>query len=205
MHSYVYLRAMEDGRSAVEDQQRLRWNIITAIRGLSLDGQRVADVFAHRNGLNATDMRALVMIMEAETTGEPLTAGRLSAALGTSSGATTAVIDRLERIGHIHRLKGHTDRRKVTLHFEPVARDLAGAFFGPLGSLADGVMDRYTEQELGVILDFLVRMRASYDRHLQSLRDGADDAAQPPSGGERPTGPPSGARGSDGTGRNENG
>nr|WP_269437847.1 MarR family transcriptional regulator [Arthrobacter sp. zg-Y919] len=141
---------------------------------MSLDGQRVADAFAHSHGLNATDMRALVLIMEAEIRHQALTAGQLSNQLGTSSGATTAVIDRLERIGHIHRNRTHADRRKVTLHFEPLAMQLAGAYFGPLGALTDEVMNRYTETELRTILGFMQAIRESYSRHI---------AAQQPDGG----------------------
>ncbi len=154
---------------AVEDKD-LRRSIVNAIRGMSFDGQRVADTFAHRHGLNNTDMRALTLIMEAEIRGESLTAGRLSAKLGTSSGATTAVIDRLERIGHIRRNRDHADRRKVTLHFEPLAMQLAGAYFGPLGALTDEVMNRYTTEELATVHRFMEDMRSAYSAHQSSLQ-----------------------------------
>ncbi|MCQ1996781.1 MarR family winged helix-turn-helix transcriptional regulator [Arthrobacter sp. zg-Y1171] len=164
----------------MEDKE-LRRDIVDALRGMSLDGQRVADAFAHSNGLNATDMRALVLIMEAEMRHEALTAGQLSARLGTSSGATTAVIDRLERIGHIHRNRSHADRRKVTLHFEPLAMQLAGAYFGPLGALTDEVMSRYTDTELRTILGFMQAIRDAYDRHINDRQ--SDGAAAPVTGG----------------------
>ena len=140
---------------------------------MNLDGQRVADAFAHRHGLNATDMRALVLIMEAETRREALTAGQLAAKLGTSSGATTAVIDRLERIGHIHRNRTHSDRRKVTLHFEPLAMKLAGAYFGPLGALTDDVMARYSPSELETVHRFMEDMRGVYTQYLAGMEEPA--------------------------------
>ena len=154
----------------MEDKD-LRRSIINAIRGMSLDGQRVADTFAHRHGLNTTDMRALTLIMEAEVRDEALTAGRLSAKLGTSSGATTAVIDRLERIGHIRRNREHADRRKVTLHFEPLAMELAGAYFRPLGVLTDDVMNRYTTEELATVHRFMEDMRSAYSAHQSALQE----------------------------------
>lgn len=159
----------------------LRRQIVEAVRGMGLDGQQVADAFAHKHGLNSTDMRALTQIMEAEMRGVPLTAGRLSALLGTSTGATTAVIDRLEQIGHIHRARSEADRRKVTLHFEPLARELAGAYFGPLGALTTEVMDRYTEAELETVHGFLTGMRQAYNIYLQRLEEpaGEQQAAAP--------------------------
>ena len=150
--------------------QELRRELVDALRGITLDGQRVADTFAHAHGLNSTDMRALVLIMEAELRHQALTAGQLSARLGTSSGATTAVIDRLERIGHIHRNRTHTDRRKVTLHFEPLAMQLAGAYFGPLGAMNDEVMSQYTEEELRTVLSFMRGIRESYTRYVTELQ-----------------------------------
>ena len=151
------------------EQKDLRRDIVNAIRGMALDGQRVADTFAHREGLNGTDMRALTMIMEAETRREALTAGQLSTLLGTSTGATTAVIDRLERIGHIHRNRDHADRRKVTLHFEPLALQLAAAYFGPLGALTDEVMNRYSTTELETVRRFMEDMRHAYAEHQAAL------------------------------------
>jgi len=161
----------------------LRREIVEAVRGMGLDGQLVADAFAHKHGLNSTDMRALTLVMEAEMRGVPLTAGRLSTLLGTSTGATTAVIDRLEQIGHIHRTRSEADRRKVTLHFEPLARELAGAYFGPLGALTTEVMDRYSEPELETVHSFLVGMRQAYTTYLQRLEDsGNEDAGSPAPG-----------------------
>ncbi|MEB7503856.1 MarR family winged helix-turn-helix transcriptional regulator [Arthrobacter koreensis] len=153
------------------EMNALRREIVEAVRGMGLDGQLVADAFAHKHGLNSTDMRALTLVMEAEVRGVPLTAGRLSTLLGTSTGATTAVIDRLEQIGHIHRARSEADRRKVTLHFEPLARQLAGAYFGPLGALTTEVMDRYSEAELETVRSFLVGMRQAYTTYLQLLED----------------------------------
>ena len=173
------------------EMNALRREIVNAVRGMGLDGQLVADAFAHSHGLNSTDMRALTLVMEAEVRGEPLTAGRLSSLLGTSTGATTAVIDRLERIGHIHRARSEEDRRKVTLHFEPLARELAGAYFGPLGALTTEVMDRYSEAELETIHGFLTGMRQAYNTYLQRL-DGADGHHPDPS--TRPATPRQGVR-----------
>lgn len=162
------------------EKKDLKRDIVNAIRGMSLDGQRVADTFAHRHGLNPTDMRALNLIMEAETRHEALTAGRLSTLLGTSTGATTAVIDRLERIGHIHRNRNHADRRKVTLHFEPLAMQLAGAYFGPLGTLTDSVMSRYSIEELQTVHRFMEDMRQAYAAHQRALETPDPAASAPP-------------------------
>lgn len=165
------------------DTKELRREIVSALRAVGLDGQRIGDAFAQRNGLNATDLRAMVLVMEAESGGAPLSAGQLGRRLGTTSGATTAVIDRLERVGHIRRNRTHADRRRVTLHFEPQARALAAGFFGPLGVLADRIMDGYSEPELRLVNSFLQSMHQAYQEHLAIVS--APDTASGAEGAER--------------------
>jgi DNA-binding MarR family transcriptional regulator len=53
--------------------------------------------------------------MWAENAGSPLSPGRLSQRIGLTSGATNALITRLERRGLVSRLREHEDRRIVTL------------------------------------------------------------------------------------------
>jgi DNA-binding MarR family transcriptional regulator len=63
-------------------------------------------------GLHHSDLLALHAIGAA---GGQLSAGDLSAQLELTSGATTALIDRLERLGYVARERDPTDRRKVLL------------------------------------------------------------------------------------------
>ena len=42
-----------------------------------------------------------------------MTAGQLASRLGLSTGATTRLVDRMERSGHLRRTRDATDRRRV--------------------------------------------------------------------------------------------
>ncbi|WP_226900320.1 MarR family transcriptional regulator [Nonomuraea phyllanthi] len=64
---------------------------------------------AEAAGLNATDYHALNLL---DLTG-PLTSGELAVRAGLTTGATTRLIDRLERGGHARRVPDPADRRKV--------------------------------------------------------------------------------------------
>lgn len=67
-------------------------------------------------GLNGTDTR-LVFFLEAAVGGAtPKQAGEY---LALSTGATTSLIDRLERHGHLERGPNPADRRSVLLHLTP--------------------------------------------------------------------------------------
>ncbi|MFD7559807.1 MULTISPECIES: MarR family transcriptional regulator [unclassified Streptomyces] len=100
-------------------------------------GLRQAE-FAARNGMHPTDVRALICLLDAARADEPATAGLLGARLGLNSAGTTSLIDRLERLGHVARIRDDRDRRRVLLRVEPRAIRLGQDFFGPL---IDGLLD----------------------------------------------------------------
>ncbi|RSN54600.1 MarR family transcriptional regulator [Amycolatopsis sp. WAC 04182] len=83
-------------------------------------------------GINATDLAA----MEHLVTDGPLTAKELADRLRVSTAASTHIVDRLEKAGHIVRRPHATDRRKVMV--EPVAES-TDRLFGHLRPLLHGV------------------------------------------------------------------
>ncbi|MBG0855888.1 MarR family transcriptional regulator [Streptomyces spinoverrucosus] len=115
--------------------------------------------FANRNGMHPTDVRALIALMDAGRAGEEMTAGRLGAALGLNSAGTTALVDRLERAGHVRRVRGRRDRRQVVVEVDARAVDLGWASFGPLIERAVQLLRGYDERELAAIRGFLEGVR----------------------------------------------
>ncbi|MFF0623605.1 helix-turn-helix domain-containing protein [Streptomyces sp. CB02959] len=119
--------------------------------------------FAARNGLHPTDLRALIALLDAARAGEELTAGRLGARLGLNSAGTTALVDRLERLGYLRRVRDTRDRRRVLLAVDPGAVTLGRSFFGPL-----------IERTLALLDTFDAGERAAIRRFLTGVRDAAD-------------------------------
>jgi hypothetical protein len=74
-------------------------------------------------GLNATEWYALSQVGLAGS----LTSGELASRTGMSTGATTRLIDRLERAGYVRRTIDPADRRKVVV--EVVQVDLLFDYF----------------------------------------------------------------------------
>ena len=105
--------------------QQLVSRIGALLRRLQVGGDKISTTFAGRQGLHQTDLAALIHIMDAEAASAPLTPGQLQSALGLSSGATTSVVDRLERQGHARRDRDTVDRRRIHLHFSDSAREVA--------------------------------------------------------------------------------
>ncbi len=117
------------------------------------------------HGLGRTDVRAIVAIMDAARTGSALTAGALGSAVDLSSASVTALVDRLERAGHVHRVRDPQDRRRVVLEISDSAMAAGSAFFGGLQRELLAAMDAYTDEELAVVRRFLAGITEVVTRH----------------------------------------
>ncbi|MFC8709478.1 MarR family transcriptional regulator [Streptomyces sp. NPDC057197] len=133
--------------------------IVHLLRAVAVDLARHSTRFAQRNGMHPTDVRALIALMDAARAGEETTAGRLGTALGLNSAGTTALVDRLERAGHVRRVRDARDRRKVTIEVDERAVTLGWSHFGPLIDRAVDLLREYDERELAAVRGFLTGMR----------------------------------------------
>lgn len=116
--------------------------------------------FAVRETLHPTDVQAMAVLAAA---GRPLTAGELAGELELSTGATTRLVDRLERVGHLHRAADPDDGRRRLISVTPTARATAGAYFGQLGARVEGVLDDFDPGEQAVVERFLASLVETMD------------------------------------------
>src|SRR3954453_3904015 len=152
------------GGIVTEDRRELA----LLLRRLTVELDAVGQRFAEVHGLNRTDVRALVAIMDAARGGESLTAGRLGAAVDLSSASVTALLDRLEKVGHIRRARDADDRRRVVLEMSDAAMAAGAAHFGALQRDLAGAMEGYSDEELAVVRRFLDDMTAVIERHARA-------------------------------------
>lgn len=160
--------------SAAVERDGVRNELVRLLQDYAVEAERLGQVFAERNGMHPTDLHALLAIMRSDCDGAPLTPGRLGDHLGLSSGATTAVIDRLERASHVHRTRDGRDRRRVTLHHDRAAAVLSGAFFGPLGTRMDAMLAGYSAEELAAVSRFLGEMNVLMGEHRAAVTRDVD-------------------------------
>lgn len=127
-----------------------------AVRLRRLNGEfnRLAHAFAHTHALHATDIHALAAILDVEP-GQAMTPSKLKDRLDLTSGAVSACLDRLERAGHIARVRDEADRRVVHLHYRPAARDLARRYFAPLARSTEAARKEFTDEQLETVARFL--------------------------------------------------
>ena len=128
------------------------------LRRLTVELDAVGERFADLHGLNRSDVRALVAIMDAARQGKSLTAGGLGEAVDLRSASVTALVDRLERVGHVRRVRDPEDRRRVSLEMSNTAMAAGAEFFGGLQRDLVGAMSAYSADELAVVHRFLTEM-----------------------------------------------
>jgi len=122
---------------------------------------RATSFVAKRLSLHVTDLSCIGLLY---SNPDGVSPKEIMQYLGITSGAATALIDRLERIGYVHRAPNPHDRRGVVVQLVPGNPDAATAFFAR-EHVYSNVVEEFTEAELTTILRFM--------RHLIRLEPSA--------------------------------
>src|SRR3954469_3711374 len=160
-----YLDRRENSGGDVDVDRR---ELALLLRRLTVELDAVGQRFAEVHGLNRTDVRALVAIMDAARGGKSLTAGRLGAAVDLSSASVTALLDRLERVGHIRRTRDADDRRRVVLEMSDSAMAAGAQHLGALQRDLAAAMEGYPKEKLPVALRSLEDRTEVIARHART-------------------------------------
>ena len=117
-------------------------------------------------GVNVTDMKCLdMMILKGS-----VSPTELARHTGLSSGATTAMIDRLEKAGLVERHPHPKDRRAVTLVLTKEARRRLPRPFESLGKAMTTLVSGYSRKELEVLADFFTKVGLLWQEERQRLQ-----------------------------------
>lgn len=141
---------------------RLAEAVMRELRALSTAQDRLDQHAMHRFGVNRTDLRALDLIGQAGV----ISPTALAVALGMSTGATSAVLDRLEAAGYASREPDPGHRRRTLVRQTPRAEELGEQVFGPVieGTITEAL--GYPDEALASIAEFLAAHRALLTRYL---------------------------------------
>ena len=113
----------------------------------------LAGDLASSSGLNPSDLAALRALDAAA--GEGIAVNALGAQLGLSSGAVTALVDRLERHELVERTSHPHDRRKVLVTLAPKARAFGSQHLVPLARKIQAATAELDQDELAAVERFL--------------------------------------------------
>jgi DNA-binding MarR family transcriptional regulator len=156
---------------SVPDDAARRQQLLTELSDTVRANQRSTDlvdeVVGQLLGINRTDGRCLDIL---DHLGR-MSAGELARQMGLTTGAITAVIDRLEQAGYVQRVADPADRRRVLVDSTPRARELGEELFGPLAEIALPRLARYSDEQIELLIEFHRLAIEIQERHLELLRE----------------------------------
>jgi DNA-binding MarR family transcriptional regulator len=127
--------------------------------------QMLDEAAADYLGINTTDGRALDVIDQA---GGRVTAGELARELRLSTGAVTAILDRLEQAGYARRVPDPDDRRRVLIEQTPKVQKAGSQIYGGPED-ASAWADGFSDAELDVLLRFQEQGMAWLEDRLERI------------------------------------
>jgi DNA-binding MarR family transcriptional regulator len=156
-------------QSLSDDRRRLFEELNRETRMSSSLTVLFSQAVAEHLGVHSTDVETLDLL---HLIG-PMTAGRLAEITGLSTGATTRLIDRMERAGFAHRLADPDDRRRVIVEWSAESAARIMPLFLPLGQRMGELWDSYSDTDLTLVLDFLRKTNQILAEENQRLREGS--------------------------------
>ncbi len=126
----------------------------------------ISDLVGRLVGLNSTDLECLDLLRLSG----PTTAGRLAEHTGLTTGATTAVIDRLERGGFVRRRKDADDRRRVLVEVVASSLERIVPFYAPVQERVNQLNRRFSDQQLTAVLEYMLAAVEAGAEHVAWLQ-----------------------------------
>jgi DNA-binding MarR family transcriptional regulator len=127
---------------------------------------RFEDAASEYFGVNRTAMRCMDVLERAGR----LTAGEIARQTGLTSGAVTALLDRLERAGWVRRLRDETDRRRIQVELTERAQRAAAEVYGPFAEVLSEY-DSYSDAELRFVTHYIERGSELLLEHAARIED----------------------------------
>ena len=117
-------------------------------------------------GLNATDMECLRLLFLKGVS----TPSELARHTRLTSGATTAMLDRLEKAGLIERRANPDDRRGTLISPAKSSAEKAASWFESARKAQDELISSYSEKELEIIADVFERFTKLWEQEREKIR-----------------------------------
>jgi DNA-binding MarR family transcriptional regulator len=129
-------------------------------------------------GVHRTDMS----LLDALQLNGRMTAGALARSVGLSPAATTAALDRLEKVGYVRRVRDEEDRRRVQVEVTDAMAERAMEVYGPLAAQAHELFEGRSQKDLRTVRDLLLRGAELQLERAAELREriNGEPAAGPP-------------------------
>jgi len=144
----------------------LKKRALTAVRDYGVNLTLFRNAMSEWAGLNVTDMECLRLLF-LKGVASP---SELSRHTGLTSGATTAMLDRLERAGLIERRPNPNDRRGSLIAPAESSAEKAASWFESARKAQDELVSSYSESDLEIIADVFERFAKLWDQEREKVQ-----------------------------------
>ena len=144
----------------------LKKQALMAVRDYGVNLTQFRNAMSEWAGLNITDMECLRLLFQKGIA----TPSELSRYTGLTSGATTAMLDRLEKAGLIERRPNPDDRRGTLITPAKSAAEKAASWFESARKAQDELISSYSEKELEIISDVFERFTKLWDQERKKVQ-----------------------------------
>ena len=142
----------------------IRTNMAARDYGIQMTLYR--NIIFEKLGVNGTDMECLGFLLSKRIS----TPTGLAKYTGLSSGATTAMLDRLEKAGLIERRPNPDDRRGTLIVPAKSSAEKAASWFESARKAQDELISSYSEKELEIIADVFERFTQLWEHEREKIR-----------------------------------
>ncbi len=139
---------------------------LSAVRNYGVELTRFQNAMDEWAGLNATDMACLRFLFLRHVS----TPTELARHTGLTSGATTAMLDRLERAGLIERRPNPDDRRGTLIFPAESSAEKAASWFESARKAQAELISSYSADDLEFIADVFERFARLWEQERSKLQ-----------------------------------
>jgi DNA-binding MarR family transcriptional regulator len=118
------------------------------IRRIVVAMEQYSSSVGAQHDVHRTQLKALAVLMDHDPSATPMTPGTLGSALGLSSAATTALLDRLESAGHATRTRSLADRRVIDISITESALAVGRDLYLPLAARMQAALEPFGDDQL---------------------------------------------------------
>lgn len=147
-------------------KEELKQRALAAVREYGIHLTLFRNAMSEWAGLNVTDMECLRLLFAKGVA----TPSELARHTGLTSGAATAMLDRLEKAGLIERKPNPNDRRGTLITPAESAAANAASWFASARHAQDELISSYSESELEIIADVFERFTQLWNQEREKLR-----------------------------------
>lgn len=144
----------------------LKKRALAAVRDYGVYLNLFRTVVNEAAGLNATDMECLRFLFAKKVA----TVSELAKQTRLTSGATTAMLDRLEKTGLIERKPNPDDRRGVLVTPTESSAEKVASWFESARKAQDELISSYSESELEIISDVFERFSKLWNQEREKIQ-----------------------------------